>query len=264
MGKFLNVTVCELPDDPEKFQNIWDGLAGHVKQNKSEIVLLPEMPFSPWFALRDDFTTEQWERAVVDHDSWLDYAADLFPAAIVGSRPVDRNSMRLNEGFILDEEQGYQPIHHKSFLPNENGFWEASWYDRGDGNFRPVQIGEASAGFQICTELWSMDTARKLGESGVHLIVNPRATEAATNDKWLTGGRTASLVSGAYCLSSNRSGSPGDDVHFGGMGWITGPDGEVLATTSANQPFASIIIDLETAETAKTTYPRYAINHPRF
>jgi len=49
-----------------------------------------------------------------------------------------------------------------------------------------------------------MERARAYGKVGVHLIVNPRATERSTLDKWLTGGRAAAVIAGAFCLSSNR------------------------------------------------------------
>ncbi len=256
----MNVTVCQLPDEPEAFHQQWEMLISHVHDNKSNLVLLPEMPFSPWFALNDNFTTSQWDVAVQDHEVWLEKLSELTPAEVISSRPVNHSSGRLNEGFRWDEKNGYQPVHHKYFLPNEQGFWEASWYDHGDGSFDVEEMGQTLVGLQICTELWSLETSRFYGRSGAHIIANPRATEAATNDKWLVGGRAVSIVSGAYCLSSNRYGNPNEDVHFGGLAWITGPDGEVLATTSKNQPFITMEIDLKQADEAKSTYPRYAIN----
>jgi N-carbamoylputrescine amidase len=65
-------------------------------------------------------------------------------------------------------------------------------------------------------------------------------------------------VSGAYHASSNRAAeAAGGD--FGGVGWIIDPDGVVLARTSAETPFATHEIDLDTAAAAKRTYPRYAL-----
>ena len=46
----MRVTVCELSDDSAGFARDWDRLARHVHDEKSELVLLPEMPFFPWFA----------------------------------------------------------------------------------------------------------------------------------------------------------------------------------------------------------------------
>ncbi len=46
-------------------------------------------------------------------------------------------------------------------------------------------------------------------------------------------------------------------ISLGGFGWIIDPDGMVLATTSEKEPFITVEIDLEKAELAKGTYPRY-------
>ena len=62
-------------------------------------------------------------------------------------------------------------------------------------------------------------------------------------------------MAGAYGLSSNRMGK-NDVITWGGMGWITDPDGEVMATTSSKEPFATVDIDLSKAEAAKESYPR--------
>jgi predicted amidohydrolase len=55
---------------------------------------------------------------------------------------------------------GYRAAHLKYYLPNEDGFWEATWYDRGDGVFAPIACGAAQIGFQICTDLWFMERAK--------------------------------------------------------------------------------------------------------
>ena len=63
-------------------------------------------------------------------------------------------------------------------------------------------------------------------------------------------------MAGAFCISSNRSGG-GSGIQWGGSGWIIDPDGEVLGLTSSEEPFLTLDLDLEEAESAKETYPRY-------
>lgn len=255
----MRVTVCELNDVPDVFEREWQALVAHVKSESSELVLLPEMPFHPWFAATDRFDAEAWQQAVAAHEAWLDRLLELAPAFVISSRPIDRDKRRLNEGFVWDQTAGYRAAHHKFYLPNEDGFWEASWYERGDGKFTPIRCGAISIGFQICTDLWFTQHARAYGKAGVHLIVNPRATARPTVDKWLVGGRAAAVIAGAFCLSSNRVSDPNDSVSFGGQGWIIGPDGEVMALTSSERPFITSEIDLEEATRAKSTYPRYVL-----
>ena len=253
----MRVTVCELADAPNSFAKEWEQLVEHVKTESSQLVLLPEMPFCSWFAVTDQFNGELWQQAVETHDVWLRRLIELTPALVLGSRPVDDRGRRLNQGFVWDQTAGYRAAHLKYYLPNEDGFWEASWYERGDGRFIPISCGAAQTGFQICTDLWFMEHARAYGKAGVHLLVNPRATAQPTLDKWLAGGRAAAVVAGAYSLSSNRVSKEVPGLTFGGQGWIIGPDGEVLGLTSSERPFLTMDIDLREAECAKSTYPRY-------
>jgi N-carbamoylputrescine amidase len=215
------------------------------------------MPFYSWLPRTRQHDPGAWQAAVAAHDRWLDRLDELAPAVVLGSRPVTREGKRLNEGFSWDRRGGYQAAHTKYYLPDDEGFWEASWYNRGEGDFTPLWLGSLGIGFAICTELWFLERSRAYGKLGVHLIASPRATLRETADKWLVGGRACAVVSGAYSLSSNRVSPPGAWPVFGGQGWIIGPDGDVLGLTSAGQPFATLEIDLEQAQAAKQTYPRY-------
>lgn len=256
------VTVCQLRVERAAgpVEN-WSALVAHTRAHHSDLVLLPEMPFYPWPFARRPFNPGIWETADAAHESWLPRLSELAPAVVAGSRPVTRHGVRYNEGFLWSVDHGYTPVHDKYYLPDEEGFWEASWYSRGDGRFQPVPLrpGESapSAGFLICTELWFLQRARAYGQAGAGLLLVPRATERRTVDKWLTAGRVAAIVAGAFALSSNHY-TPGDEpVPLGGQGWIIDPEGEVLALTSPNRPFVSVEIDLDRAVAARTTYPRY-------
>jgi N-carbamoylputrescine amidase len=57
------------------------------------------------------------------------------------------------------------------------------------------------------------------------------------------------------------TGPNGSDLDFGGMGWIIEPQaGGVLGTTSGQEPFITMELDLRLAECAKATYPRYVLD----
>lgn len=253
----MKVTVCELNDYPAAFEQEWAGLVAHVQAARSDLVLLPEMPFYPWFPRTRPFQAQVWEAARTAHQAGLARLPGLAPAAVLGTRPVEQGKLRLNEGFCWEAVNGYRAAHAKRYLPDEDGFWEATWYGRGPDDFTPFQAAGAACGFLICTELWFLERARAYGRQGVEILANPRGTLYATREKWLLGGRVAAVVSGAFCLSSNRCGPPGAAPVYGGLGWVIDPDGEVLGLTSPQQPFLTIEIDLQAARRAKGTYPRY-------
>lgn len=255
----MKVTVCELNDEQDSFARDWEQLVSHVKAESSHLVLLPETPFYSYFPLTRPFSPTVWQAAIAAHDVWQARLQELTPAMVLTSRPVSAESRRLNEGFVWKPESGYRGVHIKYYLPDEEGFWEASWYHRGNGDFTPIQSSRVRIGFLICTELWFMERARAYGKDGVHIVATPRVTSKATVDKWLSGGRTAAVISGAFSLSSNRVSLEGQPANFGGQGWIIGPDGEVLGLTSQERPFVTVEIDLNEAERAKQTYPRYVL-----
>ena len=103
-----------------------------------------------------------------------------------------------------------------------------------------------------------LEHASEYGKQDIHLLVCPRVTPQSSVDKWIAAGQAAAVVSGAFCLSSNLSGPNIESIEFGGAGWVIEPEeGNVLGVTSPNKPFLTVEIDLEHAEKAKLTYPRY-------
>ncbi len=149
-------------------------------------------------------------------------------------------------------------MHDKYYLPDEEGFWEASWYRRGDGGFSTAVLDGVTSGFLICTEFWFNHRAREYGRADMDILLCPRATPSSSSDTWVVGGRAAANLSGAYCLSSNVNGPNTAQMDFGGTGWIIEPEeAELLGTTSLTRPYLTVDIDLQAAKKAKNTYPRY-------
>jgi N-carbamoylputrescine amidase len=252
----MRVTICELPDDRASFLPAWEALVAHAQAERSQLVLLPEMPFTSWPFGEAVFVQTTWEAARDAHRRAIEQLRRLHPASVVASRPALVRGNRVNEAF-LSESQGERPLHEKRYLPDEAGFWEASWYARGDGRFECETIGHAKAGVLICSELWFFERSRAYGRVGAHIVLCPRATGESTVERWIVGGRAAAIVGGVYCLSSNRTGSASAGVVFGGAGFAADPEGNVLAVTSCEKPFVTLDIDLEAADRAKQTYPRY-------
>lgn len=251
----MKVTVTQFSDGTPDAE--WRALVDHVAAAGSELVLLGEMPFAAWLAGSEGRDADLWQAAVDSHDSWIGRLGELGDIIVAGSRPVNKDGRPHNEAFLWARDVGYQATHLKYYLPNEPGFWEATWYRPSpEKSFRAWRADEHVTGFMICTDMWFTEHARSYAAQGVELLLVPRATEGRTGAKWLAGGRAAAVMSGAFCLSSNRSGLA-QGILFGGTGWIIGPNGDVLATTTDEDPFVTLEVDLELARAAKGTYPRY-------
>lgn len=256
--KKIKVTVCEMSNNRNVFLNEWEALVAHVRSVNSDLVLLPEMPFYPWIVRTNKVDASVWQASVEAHNEWMNRLSELSPATILSTCPVIKSEKRLNEGFVWEPNSGYRAVHAKYYLPNEEGFWEATWYDRGPFDFAAVQTRYAKVGFLICTEMWFTEHARAYAKQGIHILACPRATPRASVDKWIAGGRVAAVMSGAFCLSSNYNGDTSNAFEWGGNGWIIEPEeGNILGLTSPNEPFLTLEIDLRAADLAKKTYPRY-------
>jgi N-carbamoylputrescine amidase len=296
----MRVTVCELPNGPGELEDAWQRLAAHVRGEGSDLVLLPEMPFSRWLA-RDPHARESaWGDAVRMHEAWLQRLPELGATWVAGTRPVLEGGRPLNQAFVWSEKAGCVAIHEKVYLPNEEGFWEATWYDPGPPEFdlarltegggvervparraqpRATEIEDESGsagvlvGFLVCTELWFTRHARDYMGQGVHLLLCPRATYRPSTDKWVAGGRAAATVSGAFCLSANFAGRASNEeptaesprreggARWGGAGWVIDPEeADVLGLTDEGAPHITLDLDLIRADHAKNTYPRYVLD----
>ena len=255
----MKATITQL--DATRLRSEWEALKKHAAGEGSDFLLLPEMCFAPWFCTAPERADAVWDAAVSAHESWLERLPELDTPMVCGTAPRNEDGKRYNVAYAWTAERGIRWIHRKTYLPNDEGYWEANWYDRAAIDFQPYVLNDLSISLLICTEIWFMQHARDYGRSGVHLLLNPRSTPAQTNDKWLAGGRAAAVVVGAFCLSSNHAGRAGG-MELGGAGWICDPDGVVLATTSADNPFVTLDLDLAQAELAKRTYPRYVDDSP--
>lgn len=254
----MNVTVCELPNNWTTNPVYWERLIDHLKSESSDLLLLPEMPFFEWITRSKEKDIVVWEEAITAHDQWISRLEELPVETIIGSRPTIDTNRALNNGFVFTSGNGLIPVHDKYYLPDEPGYWEASWYDRGDGSFNCFTVNGITIGFLICTELWFTARAREYLAQGIDILVCPRATPLTAKDIWVTGGKAAAIVSGAFCLSSNYNGPNTRVEDFGGTGWIIEPErGDVLGLTSNDRPFLTLPIDTDKAKSAKKTYPRY-------
>tara|TARA_Y100000590_G_scaffold142486_1_gene163523 strand:- start:1526 stop:2302 length:777 start_codon:yes stop_codon:yes gene_type:complete len=255
----LIVTVCQLDNISENFEKCFYNLEKYLSTEKTDLLLLPEMPFSEWLSKDKNVDKKKWENAVKEHDHIIKNLSNLNAEFIIGSRPIINNKNKfLNEAFLFEKNKNTSiAVHEKYYLPNDEGFWEETWYSKGNGKFDPFKVGEVLVGLQICTDMWFFHHAREFANQQIQILCVPRATPYASLKKWTIGGKTAAMVSGSYCISSNLYNPIGNGADLGGIGWIISPEGEILNSTNPNRPFVTMNLDLNKSTQAKKTYPRY-------
>lgn len=249
----MRVTVCELPHEPAELRSAWAALTEHTSRESSELVLLPEFAMVDPVWETEQFDAARWRVAESDGERWLARLHELNATFVVGTRPLTAEGRRFNEGYLWSPADGMVPLRRKALVPDEPGSWEAHWFEPGDAVFPAFHAGALSFGLNVCTELWALKSYADYAACGVQAILSPRATARATTAKWLSAGVVAAVRSGAFSLSSNRVEPTGA---CGGVGWVVSPDGEILAATNRDAPFATVDIDLTASIAARTSYPR--------
>jgi N-carbamoylputrescine amidase len=253
----VKVTVCTLPDEPDAFEPWWAGLCRHAREQRSELVVLPELAGSRWFPALPEFQETVWREALETEDALTARLPELGVRIVVGSRAFQDGGKRHNQGYYWTEETGLQGIHLKYYMPEEDGFHETRWFDRPAPQFQVGEVEGVRIGTLVCTDVFFNERARQYGREEATIVAVPRT--ASDLPLWPVAIRMAAVASGAFALSSNRiTVHPEKTEHpYGGAGMVVSPDGEVLAATSPKEPYVTVEVNLDDAMKAKQTYPRY-------
>ena len=239
-----------LPDSAQ-----WDDLKDSVIAARPDILVANELPFGPWIAEGKFFSEELANLSIRCHEEGLAKLSDLNLPAVISSRPVWNGTRLANEAFVL-EKGTIRPLHRKQYFPNEPGWFEREWYAGDSSGFEVSEILGIRVGVLLCTEAMFNERARNYGKQGASLIVVPRAS-GADIEPWKIAGAMASLVSGAYVVSSNRIGRSTGGTDFGGGGFAYAPQGRLLTVTSPANPVQVFDLNPSAATFAQRAYPCY-------
>jgi N-carbamoylputrescine amidase len=251
----LRVGFVEWPEGLEPGGSQWGKIADRLADARLDLLVTNELPFGTWIADRKDFDRDSAEASLKAHADGFDALMRLAIPAIVSSRPVWASDRLLNQAVAI-EGRSVRPIHTKHYLPEEPGWYEASWYEAGRTGFVPADVGGLPIGVMLCTDAMFNEHARNYGRLGAALIAIPRAAGVSI-ENWLTAGRMAALVSGSYVVSSNRVGRSRGGAVFGGAGFAFAPDGTLLSMTDAAKPLLAVDVALELAIRQRSQYPCY-------
>jgi N-carbamoylputrescine amidase len=254
-GAPLRIVLVEWPEGLSAGDAQWDELKDSVSAARPDILVTNELPFGRWIAEGARFSEDEARLSVQAHEQGLAKLIDLGLRAVISSRPVWNGKRLANEAFVIEKGIA-RPLHRKQYFPNEPGWFESEWYAGDDSGFAVAEVLGIKVGVLLCTEAMFNERARAYGRHGASLIVLPRAS-GTDNESWKIAGAMASLVSGAYVVSSNRSGRSVGGTQFGGSGFAYAPHGRLLAVTSPANPVLTLDLDPEMIASAQRGYPCY-------
>ena len=251
----LKIAFVEWPENLSAGDALWGQLRDSVASARPDILITNELPFGPWIAEDAAFSNDDAQFSFRAHEKGLAGLVDLALPAVVSSRPVWNGKRLANEAFVL-ESGVVRPLHRKQYFPDEPGWFESEWYAGDASGFDVAEILGIKVGVLLCTEAMFNEHARGYGRQKAALIVVPRAS-GMNIEAWKIAGAMASLVSGAYVVSSNRTGCSKGGTQFGGGGFAYAPQGRLLAVTSSTNPLETLELDPKMSASAQGAYPCY-------
>jgi len=258
----MKLAVCEAPAAMFVDDDGWHGLVAQCESIAPDLFLLNEMPFGTWISVGEERDSEILRTSQEQHLEGMERFNALGTFAVLGTYPRSEGARSVNQAFVWTPLGGLVTVHTKQFFPNEGGFYEARWFDRGKQRFELANALGLKIGFLICTDVMFNEWARYYRHKGAHVIAVPRATPIGSEDRWRTMCSAAAIVSGCYVASSNRSGIDESGMEFAGKGWILDPTGEMIAETSPEKPVAFAELDLSAVQGAQSKYPCYVEELP--
>src|SRR5919112_1129585 len=115
-----------------------------------------------------------------------------------------REGRRRSRALAIDSGGTVVARYEKLHLPEEPGFWETRHYEPGTEPPRRIDAFGVPIGVQLCSDNNRPEGAHLIGAQGGMAMINPRATEEKTYQRWKTVFRANALTSTLYILSVNR------------------------------------------------------------
>jgi predicted amidohydrolase len=227
-----------------------------ARMRGADLAVLPELPLNPWSPATEIPSDEDAEPPEGPRHQVLSGAARAAGIALIGGAIVKDpvTGRRHNTALVFGSDGAHLASYRKVHLPEEEGFWETRHYEPGDALSPIVDAFPMRVGLQICSDINRPEGCHLLGAMGAEVIVNPRATEAATFARWRTVFLANAMTSGAYVLSVNR---PREEqgVLLGGPSFAVAPSGDILAESL--DPITLVALDRAVVAQARHRYPGY-------
>ena len=253
-GRLGVALVSETFFEPDGAVRLKQSLAEAVSRG-ADLAVLPELPLNRWAPGSRDANPEDAEAMGGPRTTaQAEAAAEAGIGLIGGIIHVDERGRRTSRALVFDRTGSVVATYEKLHLPEEEGFWETSHYEPGSEAPRRIDAFGVPIGVQICSDVNRPEGTHLLGAQGAMAVLNPRATEERTYQRWKTVFRSNALTGCCYVLSVNRP-YPEDGVLIGGPSVAFDPNGELLVETTDR--IALVTVEASVVTDARRRYPGY-------
>jgi len=259
-GKLTVALVSEVFWEPDGAIRLKERMAEAAKRG-ADVAVVPEIPLNRWSPATKDAIDDDAEPMDGPRSrAMAEAAAEAGIGLVGGVIHRDENGRRTSRALVFDASGAVRATYEKLHLPEEPGFWETSHYEPGTEAAKRIDAFGVPIGVQICSDNNRPEGVHLLGAQGVIAMVNPRASEERSYQRWKTVWRANALTSCCYVLSVNRP-HPESGVLLGGPSIAVDPNGEVIVETT--DTIALVTLDASVVADARRAYPGYLPVHAR-
>ena len=260
-GKLTVALISEVYWEADGPQRLKQRLA-EASDCGADVAVLPELPLNRWSpaskeARDDDAEGMDGVRTRTQAEAAAEAGIGLVGGIIHRDEGTGRRTSR---ALVFDNTGQLKGTYEKLHLPEEPGFWETSHYEPGSEAPQRMDAFGLPIGVQLCSDANRPQGAQLLGAQGAIAVINPRASEERTFQRWKVVWRASALTSCLYVLSVNRP-HPEAGVIIGGPSVAYDPNGVLLVETT--DTLALVNLDAKVVTDARRAYPGYLPIHAR-
>lgn len=275
MSRTLTVALVQQRCSADRQSNLQTSEARirEAAASGAELVLLQELHTSLYFCQREDPALFDLAEPIPGPatDRLGELAREL--GVVIVASLFEKRSAGLyhNTAVVLEKDGTIAGRYRKMHIPDDPGYYEKFYFTPGDLGFTPIDTSVGRLGVLVCWDQWFPEAARLMALAGAELLLYPTAIGWDENDTadeqqrqleaWQISQRAHAVANGLPVLSCNRTGietdpENGNRIRFWGNSFVAGPQGEILASASADDEDLLIVnIDLDRSENVRRIWP---------
>lgn len=240
----------------------------------AQLILLPELHLGPYFCQTEDTDCFDLAETIPGPTSRVlgELARNL--GVVIIASLFERRAAGLyhNTAIVLERDGTLAGKYRKMHIPDDPGYYEKFYFTPGDLGFTPIATSVATLGILVCWDQWYPEAARLMALAGAEILLYPTAIGWNPDDPieekqrqleaWTTIQRGHAIANGVPVAACNRIGLEEDPsgltggIQFWGNSFITGPQGELLATANDTDGCILLVeIDRNRSESVRRIWP---------
>jgi N-carbamoylputrescine amidase len=255
MADTLAVALIQQTCSPDRAANLdkTEALIREASGAGAELVVLQELHCTPYFCQTEDVAVFDLAETIpgpttdrlggIARECGIVLVASLFEKRTTG--------LYHNTAVVFERDGSIAGTYRKMHIPDDPGFYEKFYFTPGDKGFTPIQTSVGRLGVLVCWDQWYPEAARLMALAGAEMLIYPTAIGWDPNDEvdeqtrqrdaWVLAQRGHAVSNCLPVLSVNRVGHEPDPsqaskgIQFWGHSFVTGPQGELLATGTTDQ-----------------------------